>query len=171
MGQVDDARITLKLARDNDPNAPEPIAALAELSVQAGDVAGAVALYKDALRKSPKNDDLRLQLADLFNSQQNYVAAAAQYDIVAHDRPDDATVQNMRGTAYEEAGDLHTAAIAFQAAIAADGKNALAQNNLGVVYEKQGKIKLATAAYRKAVEIDPNLSVAKENLARVLKTN
>ncbi len=168
-GKADEAKPLLTAAEQADPKAAAPHAALGNLYARQGDAADAISERRTALGLDPSDSQTRLLLADSLLAQKKYAEAAQQYGAVAKDDPDNTSVQNALGTAYEELGQTLNARAAFQAAVAGHGtakEKAQAQNNLGVVYEKQGKKALAIAAYKKAAALDPNLAEAKRNLAR-----
>lgn len=168
-GNAADAVPLLTQAAQADPKNPVPHQALGNLYAKLANPQKAIDERTVAVSLAPDDVQTRLLLADQLMAQKQYAAAAMQYDQAAQRQPDNAQVQNARGTAYEMSGNLAVARTAFQAALTADPKYARAENNLGVVYEKQGHMAQAVAAYKKAVQLDPALAVARRNLARLTK--
>ena len=169
-GNAAEAVPLLTQAAEADPKNPAPHLALGNLYSHLGNTQKANEERLAAVNIAPDDVQTRLLVADSMLAHKQYTAAAAQYDEAVKRQPDNALVQNARGTAYEMAGNLKMAQASFVAALSADPKSAQAQNNLGVVYEKQGKKAQALAAYKKALALDPALSVARKNLARLGKS-
>ena len=73
---------------------------------------------------------------------------------------------NNSGTAYQRAGRLHEATLAYQRAIEMKSTLVEAHHNLGTVYVMQGQLAEAIAAYQRVVQLRPDMAEAYIDLGR-----
>ncbi|MCR4402466.1 MAG: tetratricopeptide repeat protein [Firmicutes bacterium] len=74
-----------------------------------------------------------------------------------------------RGCELLNSGRLDEALAEFEAAVAADPRNAEAQNKLGVVLARQGKLDEARKLFERALATDPRCAAAMSNLGNTYK--
>ena len=74
---------------------------------------------------------------------------------------------NNSGTAYQSAGRLPEAVLAYQRAIKMKPTLVEAHHNLGTVYVMQGKLAEAITAYKRVIQLRPDMAEAYVDLGRV----
>ena len=149
-----------------DAQAAPIYARLGDQYTKQGDYGRADQARQQALALNPADADTRLALAASDMARKQYVSALIQYDAAAKLRPNDAAIQNGRGTAYKNLKQYPKALAAFRQAQALEPNNAQVANNIGVLSELLGRKAQAIAAYKKALALDPGLAVARQNLSR-----
>ena len=112
------------------------------------------------LTQDPKNDGLRLQLANLLQDNKFYDKAVTQYKEYLKNNPNDADARVDLGICYNDQGNLEAAKKEMKTAIERNPKHALGYFNLGIVTLQQGDLQEANQYFRKTIELAPNSSVA-----------
>lgn len=172
LGQNEEAATVLTQASSRMPQDAQAAPVYSRL----GDVQAALKNFyaannarREALVLNPADVQTRLVWADSLMAQKQYFSALTQYNAAAQARPDDSSIQNQRGVAYQKLRQYPKALAAFKKAAALDPKSAQVQNNIGVLYENLNQRPQAIAAYKRALALDPALSVARDNLKRFAK--
>ena len=169
-------------------------AALAQLQIQAGDLAAARALLEPAVGTQPTDVHL-LEAMWLLDGREGRADSLARIDAACAARPEDAALARLRARALaaqrsDEAGAAFARAIALDPndtsayqllaawlATAGDAERrvlalgldpAPAQVALGFLHTERGDHTGAIAAHQKAVETDAGLPIARAALARSL---
>jgi arylsulfatase A-like enzyme/Tfp pilus assembly protein PilF len=141
---------------------------LARALRQSGDVARAIALYRQAVALAPNDADAWYNLAvALQESGYAHEGAIALAEAAQRD-PNRPEIHNIRGAALAEAGNLAEAEREFRATIAADPRNARAYNNLGNVLSAMNRHDEAADAYRKAIDLAPRYADPLNGLGAML---
>jgi len=83
--------------------------------------------------------------------------------------PSDAAVQNDRGIALAQVGELSEAAACFEQALSLNPHYAEAHNNLGIVLAKQDRVEKALGAYRQSITLKPDNPEAYYNLGNLCR--
>ena len=112
------------------------------------------------LTQDPKNDRLRLQLANLLQDNKFYDKAIVQYQEYLKSNPNDPDARVDLGICYNDIGNLEEAKRQMKTAIERNPKHALGYFNLGIVTLQSGDVQEANKLFRKTVELAPNSSVA-----------
>jgi arylsulfatase A-like enzyme/tetratricopeptide (TPR) repeat protein len=141
---------------------------LARALRQSGDVARAIALYREAVALAPNDADAWYNLAAALQESGKEREGAIALAEVAKRDPNRPEIHNIRGTALAEAGDLAEAEKEFRATIAADPRNARAYNNLGNVLSAMNRHGDAADAYQKAIELAPRYADPLNGLGAML---
>jgi len=141
---------------------------LARALRQRGDVAGAIALYRQAVALAPNDADTWYNLAAALQESGNAREGAVALTEAARRDPNRPEIHNIRGAALAEAGNLADAEKEFRATIAADPRNARAYNNLGNVLSAMNRHGDAADAYRKAIELAPRYADPLNGLGAML---
>lgn len=83
--------------------------------------------------------------------------------------PEDASVQNNLGNAWQDLGEFDAAAVSYQRAIEIEPHFAAAHNNMGNALKCLGRINDSLSCYRRALEIEPHYADAHYNLGNALQ--
>jgi Flp pilus assembly protein TadD len=156
-----DAVIT---GRQKDSAATE-LATRANALLAAGDAKSAVRVLEEALRLTPKDEDLHYNLGIAYTRSGDITNAEQQYREALRLLPDYPEVHNNLGNLLLHAGRLGEAEEQFTEAIKLMPELATAHNNLGIVRQSQNRMPEAIACFRKAAEYSTNYWQAHFNLA------
>ncbi|MEA2326298.1 MAG: choline-sulfatase, partial [Thermoanaerobaculia bacterium] len=154
-GRARDAAASLEQLVRDDPANHVFRETLARALRQSGDVARAIALYRQAVALAPNDADAWYNLAVALQESGNAREGAIALAEAAKRDPNRPEIHNIRGTALAEAGNLADAEKEFRATIAADARNARAYNNLGNVLSAMNRHDDAAGAYQKSIELAP----------------
>jgi arylsulfatase A-like enzyme/Tfp pilus assembly protein PilF len=167
-GRARDATASLEQLVRDDPANHVFRETLARALRQSGDVARAIALYRQAVALAPNDADAWYNLAVALQESGNAREGAIALAEAAKRDPNRPEIHNIRGTALAEAGNLGEAEKEFRATIAADPRNARAYNNLGNVLAAMNRHDDAGGAYRKAIELAPRYADPLNGLGAML---
>lgn len=113
---------------------------------------------------SPQGDG---NLAALHFQAGRYAEAAALYEKLANERPDDAGLRTSLAGALGALGRLDDAAAQLDEALRRDPVNVEAHHNRGVIHERRGERDAAVTEYRTALRYDPAYEPARTALMRL----
>jgi arylsulfatase A-like enzyme/Tfp pilus assembly protein PilF len=167
-GRSRDAAASLERLVRDDPGNHVFRETLARALRQSGDVANAIALYRQAVALAPNDADAWYNLAVALQESGNTRERATALAEAAKRDPNRPEIHNIRGAALAEAGNLAEAEKEFRATIAADPLNARAYNNLGNVLSAMNRRDEAAAAYRKAIDLAPRYADPLNGLGAML---
>lgn len=157
---------------DISPELGKSLAGAVELAIerqQAGDVAGAEALYLKVLSVDGANP-VALHNLGLIRLHGGHSAVAVELLTAAvQQRPAEPVFHFNLAFAYQHTQHLAEARDSYQAAIRLNPSYRTAWENLGVVQQDLGEYADAEAAYRKALALDACSQVAHKNLIAVLR--
>ena len=134
----------------------------------AGDLAGAIALHEDALKRDPQLAQAHANLIALYGRQRDWVRAEAHYRAATELGLQGADSHYDYGIVLGMQEKWDQAARAFEMALSLNPLHAAARNNLGQALEARGDYAAAAAQYRRAVEAQPVFRLARFNLGRML---
>ncbi len=109
----------------------------------------------------------RYNLARALAASGDLNGAAAAFEAVLAQQPDDGGAQAGLGTVYFRQQKIAPALECFRKAARIDPGNADIQANLGTLLAISGDLRDAAQAFEAALRIDPNHAAARANLARV----
>ena len=135
---------------------------LAEAHRKADNQSKAIALYHQALDRTPELLPARRHLA---------IELAKTGALPPAEMASDPVVLSAAGEARFRGGRLEEAAAALRKAISARGDLPEAHNNLGAVLSRQWDTAGAEAAFREAIRLQPDFAMAHRNLAHLLATS
>jgi tetratricopeptide (TPR) repeat protein len=138
---------------------------------QAGDLAGAVALYKQAIEAEPGNALEVAHLALAFHQMGDLPQAEKYYRQTLALMPNNADSHFRLGLVLVNQKRLAEAAEQFREAARLRPDSAEAWNNLGNVSFVQGKWEEAITGYREAVRLRPDYAEAHFNLGKAYREN
>ena len=143
---------------------PEPAVLLQEEAsrlYEEGKIDEAIAVYKKALRMSPKDSSIYLTLGVLYEDKGLSDEANYYFDRAKKLFPKEIAFYNQRGMIYFQKGKLDKATSDAKETLKIDPDSATAHFLLGSIYEVQGKIGEAISEYQivSNLDTDPKLTV------------
>ncbi|HEY9640117.1 MAG TPA: tetratricopeptide repeat protein [Coleofasciculaceae cyanobacterium] len=135
---------------------------------QQGNLAGAVASYRQTLVLNPQYVSAHHSLGVALDEQGQYCAAVEHYQQAIALQPNSIKSYNNLGCALAKLDRLEEAVQVYQQAIALQPDWAILHNNLGQALFEQDPM-AALAAYRRAIELQPDLALAHYNLGKALQ--
>jgi len=150
------------------PQRPEYYADLADGLSTAGDAAGAMPYFEEAVRHAPGSALMLRKLGSAQMEAGQLAKAEASLRRVTTLTPDDAGAWGMLGQVLWRAGRNAEAMIDIKRAISLDGELPELHNSLGSLLLAGGDNAGAEKEFREAMRIQPSLPQAQMNLASVL---
>jgi protein O-GlcNAc transferase len=151
------------------PDTIDEFLRLAAGDCDAGRMAEAEALYREALARHPGHPHALHLLGLLLGQRGDLTEAVKLLSQVAAAAPDVAEHHSVLGEMCRRMGRLDQAVAAFSQAIELSPRLAEAHNNLGNTLRQLGRADEAVAAYRKAVELRPEYAEAYSNLGNAFR--
>ena len=145
--------------------AAPPTTTGATLSVAAGDLEGAIAHYREAVRLEPQGAEAYTNWGRALAMQGKREEAIAKYREALRIKPLSVPHYNW-GNALFAAGDFDGAIAHYREAVRLDPDAAEAYNNWGMALARQAKWEEAIVRYREALGRRPNYPLASANLDR-----
>ncbi len=108
-----------------------------------------------ALNVDNSTREAALERASLDMIHKDYTSAEAVYKTLIKESPNDATLWNHLGIAFQQEGKFNDALKSYQRASKLDKKGGESWNNMGTVYFEQMKWVKAVQTYQKAIRLDP----------------
>jgi tetratricopeptide (TPR) repeat protein len=112
--------------------------------------------------------DLCVSLARIYESKENYPAAAAQYEKALSLDPNDLAALVGFGRLFDRQNQLNEATVYYERATTAHPNSARAWNDLGLCYARRGMYDQSVAALGRAATIEPDKKLFRNNLAAIL---
>jgi tetratricopeptide (TPR) repeat protein len=167
------AQSTLKQLLVADTTNANLLNAMAETSLDLGDVPAALEFYRQSLQLAPQQTDVMLAIGQLQYQLQQKDAAQATFRTVLHYLPDHPVALNGIALLYLARDEVDTATTWSDLALDADPRDAAIWNTQGIIAWKKSDYLKAEAAFTMAITHDPALSVAYYNraLVRVMLRN
>ncbi|MDT7806657.1 MAG: protein O-GlcNAc transferase [Acidobacteriota bacterium] len=143
----------------------------AEDAREKGNGAGAVELYRQALKLRPRFADAHLGLARALESQEDFDAALEEIKAARSDRPIYPEASAVEGRILRSLADPEAALAAYGRALREGrGFQPEAYTGMGIVYEDKGRNEEAADAFRKAIaQLSDTEPILYELLARNLE--
>jgi putative PEP-CTERM system TPR-repeat lipoprotein len=171
LGRTADARKSFEAGIAADPASLDPLIALAQLDVAAGESAAALARIDARIAAQPDDARLHNLRGELLMAMRRPDDALASYLTASKVQP--AWAQPYRGQAVAliATGKTDRAIEVLKAALGPTGNSADIAVDLGTLYTGQDRPGDAIAVYERVLERDPNNLIAANNLAMILVTN
>jgi tetratricopeptide (TPR) repeat protein len=143
----------------------------AEEAREKGNAAGAVELYRQALKARPRFAAAHVGLARALESQENFDEALEELQAARSVRPVYAEASTVEGRIQRSLADPEAALAAYRRALRESGGfQPEAYTGMGIVYEDRGQPEEAAAAFRKAIaQLSDTEPILYELLARNLE--
>jgi protein O-mannosyl-transferase len=136
-------------------------------AVRRGDLDGAIAHFRGAVRGNPDLPAARIGLGLALAYKGEIDEAIRQFRAALKLEPNNAEVQNSLGVALMQKGQLDEAQVHLQKSIKINPAFSKPHNSLGVVLARKGKLDEAIEQFREALRIDPSNPDAQKNLTLV----
>lgn len=150
------------------PERAEYYLQLADALQQTGQLARAVPLYREAVRRNPKSAIALQKLGTALRRAGQGGESAAVLEQATSAGPRSAVAWHELGLAYRATGNTAAALAAIRKALAFDPDFPEAQNNLGSLRFVGGDLAAAEASFREAIRVRPDYADAQANLASLL---
>ncbi len=160
-----------------DPNQVTASNRLAAIHREEGQLDEAEDVLLAAIRSTPENLDVRLNLASLYLESRNVVDAVWQLDLIMSQGADTPQAQQARGMMNQLSGTMGNQLTAVRATakqknelkqtLFMDSNNAMAHFNLGGIYMRQRKYDEAQVAFENVRRINPRIALTYVNLGEI----
>jgi serine/threonine-protein kinase len=134
-----------------------------------GELAEAVAEYREAIRLQPDNASVHSNLGNALREQGKLAEAVAECREAIRLKPGYAEAHNNLGIALRVQGKPAEAVAQFREAIRLKPGYAEPHTNLGIALHGQGELAEAIAEHREAIRLKPDLAFAHSNLGYALE--
>lgn len=167
-GDLASAEDSLKTAHKLEPEAQEPVVALAEVERRRGEHKDAAELLGDFLAAHATATDARtLYVAALRNSGQLDKAIAQAREVLVR-KPGDASALAELALCHLAKGERDTAQLLAKQAVDSNPHSAVAHRATGLIALQNGDDALAFQSFLKASQEDPHDTTARTNMGTVL---
>jgi len=119
-----------------------------------------ITLWEDAVRKSPEEFPLYINLATAYFEEKRYDEALTATQQALHIYPRSGVALYSLGSIYFALERMPEAIDALSLAVRADPRNPMKRYHLGTAYAKTGMPELAIDQFRRSVALDPNYAAA-----------
>ena len=138
------------------PNDPELIGLQAAAYVKNQQLDAGIAAYRKGLELAPTNTELRLNLIATLRSAEKFEDAAAEYEMLSEQQPDDFGIYRELGKLYLQLKDEDKVKATYQRMIDQDPENASTYLILAEIYTGHEWMDAAVASYEKAISLAPD---------------
>jgi arylsulfatase A-like enzyme/Flp pilus assembly protein TadD len=167
-GKYELAERLLRQAAEALPDAPTPVANLANAIHMQWRLQEAAPLYQRALSLAPDSHLIRRRYAGLCVDARRWEDAVAQLSLLLAKHPADAEAQFNMGVALGSLGRLTESIEHFERAREVNPLEVRYLHGMAVTYTEQREYDKAVECLRQALEIDPGQERLQEDLKRVL---
>jgi predicted Zn finger-like uncharacterized protein len=167
-GRLDDAKAVLEEAKQKLPPSAALDRAIGELAEQQGNYDLAIAQYRAALQKAPRDLAAHFRLAVVMRRLRRFAEAGDELDKVAKVDPDYPGLALERGLLFQESGNVEKAIAEFQRALAKAPDDPDLQLRVGSAYVSVNLPDNAIPMLRKVVQERPKSAEAYHYLGRAL---
>jgi len=134
-----------------------------------GNLVGAMAQYKEALRIRPDHAEVHNNLGNALVLQGNLARAVEHYKESLRIVSSQGKTHRNLGVALDRLGKHEEAIRHYKEALRINPRDAQSHNNIGVTLAEQGKLEEAIVHFSEAVRINPNFTEAQRNLENGLR--
>jgi len=163
------ARSLIEQALSLNASMPRAHREMGILLQEEGDLEGAIAEYRAALRLKPGFAGAHTSLGIALYDKGDPEGAIAEFRMALSFEPGDAKTHANLGLALQAKGDLNGALAEIRTALRLEPDYAMAHNNLGTMLRAKGDQEGAIAEYRAALRLEPDNASAHYNLGNALK--
>jgi tetratricopeptide (TPR) repeat protein len=167
-GAIDAFRQAIANFTSRPPTDSDELVALGDARWLTGDLKGAIAEYREAIRRDPGDATAHHSLGNGLRSQGDLDGALAEFRESTRLAPAYATSHTRIGGVLSAKGDLDGAIAEYHAALRTRPGDADAHNRLGYALWGKGGLDDAIAEFRKSISISPGYAAAHNNLGEAL---
>ena len=138
------------------PNDPELIGLQAAAYIENQQLDAGITAYRKGLGLAPTDTELRLNLIAALRSVEKFEDAAAEYEVLSEQQPDDFGIYRELGKLYLQLKDKDKVKATYQRMIDWDPENANVYLILAEIYAGHEWIEDAVVSYEKAVSLAPD---------------
>ncbi len=138
------------------PNEPELLGLLAAAYIENQQTEEGINVYRKGLELAPTDSPLRLNLIAALRNDEKFAEAAAEYEVLSKQEPDNFGIYRELGELYIQLDDEDSARKTYQQMIDRDPNSASTYLTLAEIYTGNEWIEAAIAAYQKAISLAPN---------------
>lgn len=142
---------------------------LGSILLDEGRAAEALPCLQAAAHLESAHPGILRALGNAYINQQQWQAAAQQFDLALRHGPADAGLLNNFGLALKELGDTDGAIELYRRALQLDPKDSHIHNNLAIALNRRHDYAAAIEAYQRSTELDPQNAAVWTNLATLLE--
>jgi len=153
-----------------NPDSPEADMLAGEALDEQGDLDGAIAQFRAAVKANSKEPNAHFGLGYLLWKQSKYAEAAEQFKAETDNDPSQVQAHAYLGNSYLQLEQFDKAEPELLAAIGGDPKLMMAHRDLGIVYSQTGRNDLAVKALEQALGLDNQDSSTHFHLARIYRS-
>ncbi|MCI0416603.1 sulfatase-like hydrolase/transferase [bacterium] len=168
-GEATEAKRWADILRKLEQSNADAWILLAHADVALGNLDRAAENLLTALKIDPRDDDLRIDLGNIYLQTEKAGSAREQFDFVLKSDPKNLQALNGVATCLFTQGDLTTSEAKLKTALLVDGSDPQTKMNLALLYSKQGKKSEAIALYREVQNSPTTPPDWKEQASRRLK--
>ena len=137
---------------------------------RAGDLTGATAVFREAIRLKPEFVDAHTALGNALDDSGDIEGALAEYRQALRLQPGNADVHINLGILFDKTGDLASALLVFEDAVRLAPDSAAARYGLARALQGKGNVDRAIREYQVALSLKPDLADAQYFLGSALQT-
>ena len=141
---------------ETTPNDPELIGLQASAYIKNQQLDAGIAAYRKGLKLAPTDTELRLNLIATLRSAEKFEDAAAEYEMLSEQQPDDFGIYRELGKLYLQRKDEDKVKATYQRMIDQDPENASTYLILAEIYTGHEWMEAAVASYEKAISLAPD---------------
>jgi tetratricopeptide (TPR) repeat protein len=158
----------LEAARRRRPDAPDAHLRIGVALAQRGDLDGAMAAYREALRLDPRFADAQNNVGVILTEENELEDALAAFRRAAALKPDLIEAQNNVADTLRKLGRLDEALEAVEAAVARAPDEPSLLNTRSLILRRLGRLDEAIESQRRTIDLEPERSSFHNNLGSVL---
>lgn len=158
----------IQAAKRNLEQNTDNVKALADVYERFGYLDQAIALYSEALYRSPNNIELLRLRSIAFVVAENYQGAIGDADKIIELSPNDSMAYWIKANCYDYQLNDNECLSSYRMATRLDPKNAAIFNDRGTAYMRMKRYTEALIDFDYAIEIDPGQSQPYVNKARLM---
>lgn len=152
VGQNPRAREELRTELEHHPENVDARVALAEMSLEEGDWAGARVCLRDGLAVAPRNSRLSMDLAKLEYRSKRFKHALSHLETISPTDPAFGSAQRLRADALYELGEYARASVLYDECLKTNPHDFDLLNNQGNCHFRLGEYNEAEAIYRQIID-------------------
>ena len=162
------ARNLIEQALALDASNPDVHVITGGLLMEEGNLEGAIAEYRTAIRLKPDDANAHNSLGGALYLKGDLDGAIVEHRTAIRAKPDHALAHNNLGFMLHKKGDLEGAIVEYRTAIRLKPDDASFHHNLGIVLTAKGDVEGAIAEYRTAIRLKPDDAESRHSLGVAL---